>query len=280
MHFVAIGLYITGFLLAAVTLIFFGPLWFTPTDGSYSVDQVIRARGDVRAALLQLFVGFAVVVGVWFTARTYRLTRRVQRTDRFMKAVDALGSTSEAVRAGGVYVLWMLVSESAAYWQVVEQLLSDFVREQATSDTVLGTDVQAALTVIGRRPLRSIAVNLRNSKLPAAELSGANLELAILDGAHLQNAYLNDAKLENATLKGATLPRAALRGADLRGTSFRNADLNDADFYMAKADRTDVRDVNVSQIKNLRSIVNYPRGLIMSPPGELSTPDSEASITQ
>ena len=73
----------------------------------------------------------------------------------------------------------------------------------------LSTDIQAILTVLGRRkysygkgelPLQHL--DLRNTDLRGAWLFNINLESAILDGAHLDEAIFVEANMEQATLIG------------------------------------------------------------------------------
>jgi len=103
-------------------------------------------------------------------------------------------------------------------------------------------DVQAALTVIGRRPAariaherdprraRPFALDLRGTNLQRADLSRAALAHARLDGARLEGAALREAQLEGAyiveaRLEGAALDRARLDRANLCGARLEGADL-------------------------------------------------------
>jgi len=61
--------------------------------------------GRVRTATLALLAGTIALVGALYTARTYRLNRRGQITDRFIRAVAQLGDESLGVRVGGIYAL-------------------------------------------------------------------------------------------------------------------------------------------------------------------------------
>ncbi|MDH6115661.1 uncharacterized protein YjbI with pentapeptide repeats [Kitasatospora sp. MAP12-15] len=102
--------------------------------------------------------------------------------------------------------------------------------------------VQAALTVLGRRPPdrpELFRLNLRNTDLRGAVLHGAHLEAADLTGAHLEGATLDGAHLEHATLGAAylrytTLSEAHLEHADLGGTHLEHAILSEA--YLRGAD--------------------------------------------
>jgi len=108
------------------------------------------------------------------------------------------------------------------------EVLTAFVREhsplvQADVDTsALSTrsDVQAAVTVIGRRDRRydHQPVNLTAVALVSADLAEADLTGAILAGADLTGA----------NLIGANLTRADLTGVDLTSADFRHTDLTGA----------------------------------------------------
>jgi hypothetical protein len=87
----------------------------------------------------------------------------------------------------------------------------------------LAVDIQAVLTVLGRRtytygygekqPLNLEKTALRGANLKGAQLQGANLEGAQMQGANLSEAQLQGANLWKAALQGADLWRAQLQGA-------------------------------------------------------------------
>ncbi len=125
------------------------------------------------------------------------------------------------------------------------------------------TDVQAAMSVLGRRQhsydrpgasldlafadLRALRLPVRGAYLDGAVLVGAHLEGAILRearlaGADLSSAFLNDADFEKAHLEGAILIRAklenaALRHADLEGAILFLADVHGASLQEAYLQR-------------------------------------------
>jgi uncharacterized protein YjbI with pentapeptide repeats len=118
------------------------------------------------------------------------------------------------------------------------------------------TDVQAALTVLGRRelppdyleplyvelppdpsrrPLDLTRVDLRGAELggtnlQGVRLAGANLEGADLGWANLQEALLHFANIQGAWLAYANLQDVSFRGANLQDVSFRGANLRLARF--------------------------------------------------
>jgi Pentapeptide repeats (8 copies) len=108
-------------------------------------------------------------------------------------------------------------------------------------------DVQAAVTVLGRRQLPPdgprvldlIRVDLRLTELPRANLQGARLEGANLQGAgligaNLEGAFLIGANLQRAILLGANLQRASLGGAKFQGARLMDANLQGAFLGNAK----------------------------------------------
>lgn len=214
------------------------------------------------------FLGIAVMVNAYYTAKraeaetknaiaTERSNEINQRnlevmrsrliTDRFMTAVSQLGNEYTATRAGAIYSLERVAHESVKeHWTVME-ILSAFLREQSgqiderdqqTSElSPLPIDVQAALTVIGRRDINLDPVNklldLRHVIIPKADLRGANcknldLRGANLDGADLRGADLSQAELDDSQLVGASLYEVNLHKANLRSANLSHANLNRA----------------------------------------------------
>jgi Pentapeptide repeats (8 copies) len=135
------------------------------------------------------------------------------------------------MRLGGIYALEGVMNDqtSPQYHQPVLEALCAFVREKTIGKTASkdrpATDVQAALTVIGRRIKGPGVVDLANVSIPEANLSEANLSDAILDNANLNRAILGNANLSGASLRSANLGHAHLGLADLRRANLGNATL-------------------------------------------------------
>jgi hypothetical protein len=174
-------------------------------------------RADVlnttRQILLAAVGGLAVITGLAFTARTYYLTRRGQLTDRYTRAITQLASDKLAERLGGIYALEHLMVESQRDHDTVIEVLAAFIRENTATAHPAGvkeplpsseftpprpaTDVQAAFTVLCRRPERPerLDINLRRVDLRGVEASGARLAGVDFSGAALQRAVLTRANL-------------------------------------------------------------------------------------
>ena len=87
-------------------------------------------------------------------------------------------------------------------------------------------DVQAALTVLGRRPRRTernlpdlSKSDLRGMRLDELHLPGVDLWYSDLRGAVLSGATITDANLSWARLEGAQLSWAQLQGTGLYGAA-------------------------------------------------------------
>jgi hypothetical protein len=92
--------------------------------------------------------------------------------------------------------------------------------------TLPATDLQAAVTVLGRLPRRR---DISRGDLEAAHLEGANLSYAHLEGAAVEFTHLNEAYLTGASLKQASLLGAYMEGAVLVQAHLEGANLSTAE---------------------------------------------------
>jgi Pentapeptide repeats (8 copies) len=242
-------------LLIACTVIFPRCLVASDMDhATVSPTELAGARNDVRATLLQGFGGMVLLVGAYLTWRQtqisraasreeLQLTREGQLTDRFTRAVEQLGSGDVAVRVGGIYALGRIADESVTDRASIADLLTAYVRRNAPwpppaagpfpADipldelphlTVRAPDIQAILTVLGRR---------RPS--PPHPALWTSLDLTRTD---LRRSSLPGLNLWRVRFREASLAKAWLFKADLRGVDFRKTDLRDANLREATADLT------------------------------------------
>jgi hypothetical protein len=216
----------------------------------------LKAENDARTTLLQGVAGLVLVVGAGATWRQLQINREGQITERFNKAIDHLGEAGDDkldVRLGGIYALERIANNSKDDRATIAEILTAYVRGHAawTSPAeeanpsgaarvelaelrVRAPDIQAAMTVLGRRALapgRTQPLLLAGTDLRRADLDHAHLEGAILRGAHLEGAFLFGAHLERAILfgvhlEGADLFGAHLEGAELGGANLEGANLN------------------------------------------------------
>jgi uncharacterized protein YjbI with pentapeptide repeats len=132
--------------------------------------------------------------------------------------------------------------------------------EGESQPSPLPTDVQAALSVLGRRKVSHDGpeagdLDLARTDLRRAQLADANLQGANLRDANLQRAWLARAKLQGANLSdvnllaahliGANLEHALLVGADLELATLIGANLKRAGLFRANLQRAGLTRANL-----------------------------------
>ncbi|MBW4646012.1 MAG: pentapeptide repeat-containing protein [Goleter apudmare HA4340-LM2] len=243
-----------------------------------------------------------------------KLSQEKLVAERFMSAIAQLGHEKVETRIGAIYALERVAQDfPKEHWTIME-ILTAFVRENAPvfemespreedspppsweqhsvkpldlniheESPKLRTDIQVALTVIGRRnsqqdridqklDLRNIDIrradlleaNLEQADLRASNLSGANLRGANLCRADFDSAKLSGSILYEANLFKANLHRAELcwtnlnranmcganlRAANLQGASLRAANLQGANLYKANLQQATLKVANLSGAK-------------------------------
>ena len=252
----------------------------TPVQRQAAIDAI-------RGRLLQLGGGLVLAGGLLVTLATYRLNQQGHVTDRFTKAIDQLGSTGLDVRLGAIYALERIMIDSRRDHPTIVEVLAAYIREHASlvdgpvnddqaqptrtdSRAKTATDVQAALSVLGRRPSGRTErgrLDLRKTRLPDTNLDEAQLSSALLaetdlrhaslqaaklggvwlGNANLSRAFLNNADLTRANLEGANISRALLAGADLTDAKLAKADLSGAYMWHAKLTRADLKEAKLTE---------------------------------
>jgi uncharacterized protein YjbI with pentapeptide repeats/membrane protein implicated in regulation of membrane protease activity len=273
----------------AALVVRFAPPWLVSTRGLTGAAR-LNELSRVRVALLVLVIGaLAAAVALYLFRSSVRErqeeTRERVLTERFMRAVDQIGHPALDVRLGGIYSLERLARESPENHAPIIEILAAYVREHApwpargaNGRRRPATDVQAAVTILGRRVVEHdtdaplslpytalVGATLTGARFERALLSGANLEgadlfkahlnAADLEGANLRNAglllaSLNDtvlwgANIEGARLYGASLEGAALKGANLKGAGLTGANLKDAGLHSADLSGADLTGANL-----------------------------------
>jgi hypothetical protein len=276
----------TWFLIAltlGLILLLILSIWFGVRR--YVNPTTAGERKDAITLLFQAVGGTALLLGGYFTWQQVlnsrseqRATEQVQITERFTRAIDQLGRSDPpgesgaeirrpnlAIRLGGIYALERIAQDSKQDYAVVMEILAAFVRENArwspdqenpkSTAQGISPDVQAALTVIGRRTVayqteQDQRIDLSGTDLRGAQLSRGNFNGLDLRATHLEEAILNDTQFEGATLIDARFARAVLktsnmRKADLRGSDFRNATIGQVDFTDADLSAADFSGVDL-----------------------------------
>lgn len=248
----------------------------TPQELIQLQQNLITAENNARVTIAQIIGGFGLLVGLYLTYRNVKIAHKNvevaeegKLTDRFSKAVELLGSDKLDVRLGGIYALERIARDSRKdHWTVME-VLTAFVREHSKKEyegsiqwitdddggyaypdpeqpeISIAVDVQAAVTVIGRRKWAEQEkphqrIDLRRSFLKRAYLSGANLRRALLSNTDLTKANLMSADLTEASLWGAKLNAAFLKETRLINANLSEADLSNATLGCAKLQKANL----------------------------------------
>ena len=168
-----------------------------------------------------------VLVGLYFAWKRIEVSREDQITERFTRAIEQLGNEDMAFRLGGIYALERLAKDSEKDHGTIMEVLTAYVREKAPrqdqkpveegenvagysdkkQDLELTTDIQASLTVIGRRTpefaeKEDFQLNLSNTDLNKAILNRVDLSGAILSGANLSGGTSERRTSETRTSAG------------------------------------------------------------------------------
>jgi uncharacterized protein YjbI with pentapeptide repeats len=263
--------------VAALALLFgFGIWWLWWRLPKWQVDRLTlkildpKARADVednfRKTVGHALGGAAVLIGAAFALFQFLQQQTTLHdlliSNQVSKGFEQLAGDKIAMRLGGIYALEGVMNTSAQYYAPVLEALCAFVRENTIGKTASkdkpATDVQAALTVIGRRTKGPGAVDLANVSIPEANLFDAdlrgadlfhtNLERANLGGANLNDAALIRANLERSDLRGASLRSANLRSANLTGANLVRSDLRGAYLSGANLNDADLRGANLRSV--------------------------------
>ena len=258
-----------------------GPVWLARHDIGSATGSLPEATVDsARGRLLTLGAGLLAAGALLFTALNFVLSRRGQVTDRYTKAIEQLGSDKLDVRIGGIFALERIARDSARDHPTVMEVLTAFIREHSHEQWPLPDaedrarkrrtlpdvgavaiaehshdasappgqeqswtrpDVQAAITVVGRRDqehdIPGNRLDLIGASLTGGNLVRARLFHADLFGADLSGARLWYAHLASAQLGAADLTRARLHFASLYDADLHRAVLADADLTYARLDR-------------------------------------------
>jgi Pentapeptide repeats (8 copies) len=239
-----------------------------PIDIKLDWAQRLTAVGTVISSLSVLALG----ASLYYTNDDNRQQRRLQIqqtelqvqaqvSDRLAKNVEQLGSPRLSTSLGGIYGLERLMHDSPADQHTVIDILAAYVRDtshqrskqssatvsRGRAPTPPSTELQAALTVLGRQP---------GAHYWPPDLTGADLTGADLSDANLTEAKLGDATLSGAYLLSAHLAGAILRGADLRGADLRFACLGNAFLERVNLSYANLRAANLGYVWLRSSILH------------------------
>ena len=241
----------------AIAILWKVPQWQVGMGDDLEPGERFQRVNEARKTLAMIVGAMALLAGFYATVQNLKIAktalavaRENQVTDRFNKAIEQLGAVDASggknveVRLAGIYALERIANESEKdHWPAME-VLAAYVRRNApralplarsapatvAADAKPSTDIQAVLTVLGRRNPQWEYAH------PVLDLHGTDLRRANLFQAHLIRADFSGADLSGANLIEANLIRSDLRGADLPGADLNGAQLTGADLSGARLD--------------------------------------------
>lgn len=283
-------------LVGIITVVLWrGPWWF---DGKYlaKADWVSGAGPLVtgfRTTVVQLLIAVGAGVALWYTHHNFQLARRGQITDRFVKALEHLGSDQRYVRYGGVIALEQIVTDAPEYAAATARILGVFIRESLPQrlaprvETSLddgeeeepGPKVYPRLTAFGvqlvgiRRALAGLPpvvppkkyvidpeiYSLRKATPEDIQAALSLLVILSRDKEVIEGweIDLRGVVLQGANLSNADLADALFDGADLKFTSFRNSNLANATFYSTDLRHTNLEEANLTGASLIRAHLGW-----------------------
>ncbi|MFD5176759.1 pentapeptide repeat-containing protein [Nocardia sp. NPDC058379] len=242
------------------------------------LSSLLRWDGWTKVAAIA--TALTAVAALWFSAQSlqstrdqYGLSAQGQVTERFTNAVENLGSEKINVRLGGIYSLERLAKDSTEDQPTIIEILSGFIRTQAPADVPECTlpklvrddsaprgwryvgplpqtaiDVQAALTVLGRRNVDHDAgalPDLTGTCLAEAHLTGS-FAGADFDGAKMPEAHFDGTDLRCATFGRTELATATFWARDLRWADFSSAHATGVEFNSSDHRGANMRGANLT----------------------------------
>ena len=289
---------VSAFLVFSILALVFLPPWQVKhVEGKpYKLAEL---EDEHRRTLAQILGGLWILYGLYLTGRrvtaaednvrvaqdNVRVAEEGHITERFTQAIAQLGQEGDdkmAIRLGGIYALERIAKDSEKDHGPIMEVLTAYVRERAPrkeshkppSDERPPTDIQAILTVIGRRETtgkgrRNDRLDLSKTHLVGAILPDANLREAILSWADLRQANLSRTHLEEAGLFMAKLNKADLPWAFLNKAYLLGAELNKADLTETHLEEAeDLTEEQVLSAKNWEKayLPDYLQYLLKKPP--------------
>jgi uncharacterized protein YjbI with pentapeptide repeats len=266
---------IVGIIIGSAALLIVGavlwwqvPKWqmrsITASHPKDRADIEDNFRKTIGQALGGVFILLAAGMAYFGTLQTIRVNedqaRRTQQSaldllisNQVSKGFEQLASKDTVMQLGGIYALEGVMKASEQYHQPVLEALCAFVRDRTKAETDDGppaTEIQAALTVIGRRLAieegRELSPDLSNAHIPKVDLHNANLTDADLGAVDLSKANLSGANLSGAKLTGANLTSAYLPNANLNRSYPQSANLTTAYLNSVNLSGADLTEANLS----------------------------------
>jgi hypothetical protein len=207
--------------------------WSSMTHLVINPKDRIQAENQIFATLAQILGGGFILTGLYFTGKSYILSRRGQFAERLGAAIEGLGDTSLERRVGSILSLGAMAGGHDKDALVIARILCACVRPTTTTDQYRDmytnrrprADVQAAVSVLGEGQRRSslwtwVDLDLRGSVLDATTFDKGDFRRARFQECQLRGSSFFRARLSRANFSRADTSESNFNQADLRRTSF------------------------------------------------------------
>ncbi len=249
---------------------------------AYYTAKISRSIGS--SGLGKLFLGnfFNEKQGIEIEIDYHESNSSKLILEHFNSAIGQLGSEQTETRLGALYSLEAIIKKAPSYHWTIMEILAAFIRENAPNGEIeiieeideddedeeedeiiylskIPTDIQAALTIIGRRN------HELDSEKQIIELKETDLRYADLTEANLQKVDFSGSNLSYIMLYGANLEKANFTGADLTGAILYEANLKEAILYETNLQEAILRKANLCEAMlyqaNLQAAILYDANL-------------------
>lgn len=286
-----VGAAVLGVVALGVLAIWLLPSWLTQHPHLATPSARNKAIADTRTGVIAFIAVLGGLGGLYYTSRTFRLSRdaqtdarkyadktsrlsaetlhlneRGQITDRYSKAVEMLGNPSHEICIGGIYALGHIMRDSPDYERAIVAVLSAFIRRKAKRKADLSVpweeDEAERDEVKPSFPIQAALNALAESRSPenppgmnSPDLRDTDLRGARLRGAQLQNASFQRSYLHKAKLSGANLSGARLVDADLTEADLRFSDLRNSNLKGARLTYNSLTQAQLNVVWNRDQII-------------------------
>ncbi len=230
------------------------------------IAEMKASLSDLSLAVFACLSGIGAIFGFYTSILRTETAGQGLITDRINKAVEGLGRSNLKdepvieIRIGGLYALERIAQDSIRDHIQIMEILCAYIRynsplknkkikkdndieaktiQENDETDKLREDIQAALTIIGRRD-KWPEGKKRIRKEKAGKYS---LNLSRCD---LRYAQLNEARFNNASFRNSDLSEAQFYEANLSGSRFSEANLNQTMFYGANLSYTNFHNANLT----------------------------------
>lgn len=262
-----------------------------------NIDQ--NERAQVGIVLLQTVVTLVGGIAIFwnivlarkqmkFAQQQIKLAQDQIITEMFSRAIEQLGHDKSSVRMGAIYSLERVARDSAQDHCSVMEVTASYGRDRShitdnediRQRLLPGKDIQAAITVLGRRNpsknspricLTSVdlrGINFAHGQFENAEFYRSNLSndrTLSGDRTNLFKINLKNSNCYRVNFSGVQLREADLSGADLHEANLFQARMKDCIFTGANLDKADLREALYLTVEQVKDAKNW-QSAIYDPP--------------